>query len=37
MFANQKNQLAKYLRALRHEKDDLLDVHGSSSIMQNFR
>ncbi|XP_041375962.1 short transient receptor potential channel 4-associated protein-like [Gigantopelta aegis] len=37
MFANQKNQLARYLRALRHEKDDLLDVHGSSSIMQNFR
>ncbi|XP_046354542.1 short transient receptor potential channel 4-associated protein-like isoform X1 [Haliotis rubra] len=37
MFANQKNKLPQYLRALRDEKDDLLDVHGSSSVMQNFR
>lgn len=37
MFANQKDSLPKYLRALQDEKDDLLDSNMSGSIMGNFR
>ncbi|CAL1542010.1 unnamed protein product [Lymnaea stagnalis] len=38
MFANKRNQLPKYLQALRDEQDDALEnVNGSSSILQNFR
>lgn len=37
MFANQKNQLPSYLQQLRDEKEDMLDVNGSVSVMRNFR
>ncbi|XP_059171134.1 short transient receptor potential channel 4-associated protein-like isoform X2 [Physella acuta] len=38
MFANKRNQLPRYLQALRDEQDDALEnVNGSSSILQNFR
>ena len=37
MFANRKDSLPKYLRALQDEKDDLLDSNISGSIMGNFR
>ncbi|KAI8746483.1 short transient receptor potential channel 4-associated protein-like isoform X1 [Biomphalaria glabrata] len=38
MFANKRNQLPKYLQALRDEQDDALEnVNGTSSILQNFR
>ncbi|KAK7115154.1 short transient receptor potential channel 4-associated protein-like isoform X2 [Littorina saxatilis] len=37
MFANKKNQLPRYLQALRDEKENMADVTGSGSILQNFR
>lgn len=37
MFANRKNQLQKYLQALKDDKEGLLDVNGSASFMTNFR
>lgn len=37
MFANRKNQLPRYLLALRDEKENMADVTGSGSILQNFR
>ena len=37
MFANRKNNLQKYLQALKDEKEGMLDVNGSVSFMTNFR
>ena len=37
MFANKKNNLQKYLQALKDEKEGMLDVNGSVSFMTNFR
>lgn len=37
MFANQKDGLPKYLRALQDEKDDLLNPNMPRSILANFR
>lgn len=37
MFANKKDQLPRYLQALRDEKENMADVTGSGSILQNFR
>ncbi|XP_050399149.1 short transient receptor potential channel 4-associated protein [Patella vulgata] len=37
MFANRKTELPSYLQALRDEREDMLDVNGSSSVMRNFR
>ena len=37
MFANKKNNLDKYLQALKDEKEGMLDVNGSVSFMTNFR
>ncbi|ESO95002.1 hypothetical protein LOTGIDRAFT_215160 [Lottia gigantea] len=37
MFANRKKELPNYLQALRDEREDMLDVNGSSSVMRNFR
>lgn len=37
MFANKKNQLPRYLQALRDEKENLAEVAGTGSILQNFR
>lgn len=37
MFANRKNQLPRYLQALRDEKEDVMDVSGCSNLLRNFR
>ncbi|VDI28622.1 Trpc4-associated protein [Mytilus galloprovincialis] len=37
MFANRKNQLPRYLQALRDEKEDMMDVSGCTNLLRNFR
>ena len=37
MFANRKNQLGRYLQALKDEKEGVLEVNGSVQFMTNFR
>ncbi|XP_052230247.1 short transient receptor potential channel 4-associated protein-like [Dreissena polymorpha] len=37
MFANRKNQLGRYLQALKDEKEGMLEVNGSVQFMTNFR
>ena len=37
MFANRKNQLARYLQSLKDEKEGMLEVNGSVQFMTNFR
>ncbi|KAK3086456.1 hypothetical protein FSP39_018709 [Pinctada imbricata] len=37
MFANRKDALPRYLQALHDEKEDVLEVGGSSNLLRNFR